>query len=47
MQRCFAEIEAISLLTGDAKEDSIAYPRVLKLSRENLNLPISFVYIFE
>ena len=29
VNRCFVEIEAVSLPTGDAKEDSIPYARVL------------------
>ena len=37
VNRCFVEIEAVSLPTGDAKEDSIPYARVLIERRRSSN----------
>ena len=37
VNRCFVEIAAVSLLTGDAKEDSIPYARVLMERRCSSN----------
>ena len=47
VNRCFVEIAAVSLPTGDAKEDSIPYARVLIERRCSSNATISNTYLMQ